>query len=336
MQAVSSGIRKAAILVASLEQAAAESLLAQMGPTRARQVREAVGALGAIDPEEQQRVIQEFFRGRPAPRRKDDSGVELNLSHMRPRATSAIEPRRELRASPSTSNTRPFSFLEEAEVDKLARVLTSERPQTIALVLSHLSPEQSGQVLVRLQPAQQIDVIRRLVDLEETEPEILREVEQALEVRFAEQLKMQRRRVAGVSALAGILEVSDGAVATQLIKTLKSYDPALAERLSPPPVHFDDFWQFDEASLAIVMRAAEPDVMLLALVGAPPELVDRFLRRLPATEANRVRRELDYPGPLRLRDVEEARREVGELARQLAVQGRIRLPGDLTARSHAA
>jgi len=144
------------------------------------------------------------------------------------------------------AQAKPFVRLREAENEKLARLLAGERPQTIALVLSHLSSRQAAGVLACLQPNLQTEVVRRLVDLEETDPAILHEVEQALESRLSQQVRMQRRRVAGLEAVSGILEASDGDLRLQILDNLTARDQKLAERLLPPPMEFDDLAELDD------------------------------------------------------------------------------------------
>ncbi len=335
------GIRKAAILVASLDRAAAEAMLEQLGPEQARRVRQTMVDLGPIDSREQRKVIEEFFRTGPRPfggtrpyptdERPEEypPGVELD-GRLARKLNVPMAPVTPGQSQPSlAADARPFRFLHEAEGEKLARVLAGERPQTIALVLSHLPPEQAGGVLAWLQPALQVDVIHRLVDLEETDPEILREVERGLESRLSQQVHMQRRRVAGLKALSGILEASDDQVAEQILGNLGACDQSLAQRLSPPPLEFDDLAGLDAAALMAVFQAAEPELAMTALVGAPPELIDRILRRFAAPEAKTIRHKLDHPGPIRLSDVEGARQQVADLARRLARQGRIELPSQL-------
>ena len=178
----------------------------------------------------------------------------------------------------------------------MARVLAGERPQTIALVLSHLPPQQAGSVLARLQPALQNVVVHRLVDLEETDPEILREVEQALQSRLSEQVQMQRRRVAGLAAVAGILEASEGRRREmQILDNLARHDRALAERLGPRPMSFDDLADADASVLAAVVRSADADVLATALIGATPDVQERFLGRLPQSEAEKMRSRSNRP-----------------------------------------
>ncbi len=220
------------------------------------------------------------------------------------------------KAAPAAKGGEPFRFLHEAEADKLSRVLAGERPQTIALVLSHLPPQQAGSVLARLQPALQAEVVRRLVNLEETAPEILREVEEALESRLSEQVQMQRRRVAGLTAVAGILQAADGRTGMQILDNLAVHDHVLAERLRPQPLAFDALADADRTVLAAVVRSADWNVLAMALVGAAPELLHCVLGELPPAEAAQARRQIDHPGPLRLRDVEEARRQIARLAQR--------------------
>jgi flagellar motor switch protein FliG len=317
MKAANLGLRKAAILVASLDQAAADVILDQLGPEQARQVRRLAVELGDLDQQEQQRVIDEFFRVGPLMPEQCPPGIELDDGLARRLALRP--PEEENTYSEPAAGSRanePFRFLREAEADKLARLLGGERPQTIALVLSHLPPQQAGSVLARLQGALQAEVVRRLVDLEETAPEILREVEEALQSRLSQQVQMQRRRAAGLSAVANILQAADGRTGMQILDNLATHDQALAERLGPQPFSFDELAGADTRVLAALVRSADRGLLLTALIGAAPDLVERVLGEISPAEAQRIRGQLDHPGPLRLRDVEEARQQIARLAQR--------------------
>jgi flagellar motor switch protein FliG len=321
----SDGIRKAAILVASLDRAAADQLLDRIDPARARQIRQMALELDSIDAEEQRQVIDEFLRIRPRVQEELPTGIELDgrlaqslFSSPRPFASEEAEAEDGNRAEGP-----PFRFLHEAEGEKLVSLLTGERPQTIALILSHLPPDQAGKVLAGLPAALQVDVLHRLVDLEETEPEILQEVERALESRFSKQLLKQRRRMAGLAAVAGILEASDGHVGREILGNLAARDHRLARRLCPQRIDFDELCGYEGAALGTIFRAAGRELAALALVGAAPALIERVLAQLPASQAGVLRDRLDHPGPTRLTDVEEARRRIAALAERLAMEGRI-------------
>ena len=329
MKPQTDGIRKAAILVAALDPQAAELVLRQMGPQQAQVVRRTMDELGDVDPRQQRRVIDEFFRIGPMVPEKDPPGIELDSRLARKLSLRPVRMPGGDATEPHAAEGPPFVFLHEAEGDKLARILAAERPQTIALVLSHLPPVQAGGVLVRLASGLQLEVVRRLVDLEETAPEILREVERGLRSRLSEQVQMQRRRVAGLSAVTGILQASDPQVSMQILDNLAARDQALADRLAPGRFEFDDLHALDDASLQAIAGAAGAELVTLALTGAEAELVERVLGQLPPADARSVRRRLEHVGPTRLSDVEEARRRIAALARRLLLEGRIQPPHDL-------
>jgi flagellar motor switch protein FliG len=325
MKLTNDGLRKAAILVASLDTAAADAVLDQLSPEQARQVREIVMEMDNIDQGEQRRVIDEFFHVGPKPPAKD-TGVELDgrLAWLASR-DGPIEAETTTQSTAPTGH--PFCFLQDTEADKLVRVLANERPQTISLVLSHLAPTRAGAVLSRLPESQQVEVIRRLVDLEETDPEILHEVEEALRSRLSQQVEMQRRRVAGLQAVTGILQATESRVGMRILDNLANRDRSLAEKLSPPSLTFADLADLDNHLLAEVYDEAGPELMLPALFGAVPGLVNRILGCLPGADARAIRHKLDHPDPIRLRDVEEARKQVARIASRLnyrVLQGVVR------------
>jgi len=311
------GLRKAAILVASLDTAAADAVLDQLSPAQARQVREIVIEFEDIDQGEQRRVIDEFFNVGPAP--ANDNGVELDgrLAWLASRGGEEVV---EQPAPSTVPAALPFRFLQETEADKLVRALVHERPQTIALVLSHMPPAKSGAVLARLPEAVQVEVVQRLIDLEETDPEILREVEEALRGRLADPLRgypdvqTQRRRVAGLAAVAGILQATDGRTGIRILDNLASRDRTLAEKLLPRPMAFDDLAGVEDDVLAETFEEAGSQLMLPALFGAAPELIERVLACVSANDGEELRQQVNHPGPIRLRDVDEARRQVARIA----------------------
>src|SRR5439155_15666280 len=127
---------------------------------------------------------------------------------------------REPAAEEPDSSRPPFRFLHETEFESLAPFLKREHPQTIAVVISHLPPDRSGEMLAQLPPALQTDVIRRLVDLDETDPRVLAEVERGLESWLSEQVRHRRRRAAGLAAVPAILEAQPTNARRQLMTKL--------------------------------------------------------------------------------------------------------------------
>jgi flagellar motor switch protein FliG len=286
-------LRRAAILVASLDSDAADTLLEKLSPADADRLRRMVAALDEIDLREQEAVIEQF----------------LGLESQEP-------------PPPSTALARegpPFHFLHEARSDQLLPFLEGEHPQTVAVVVSHLPPEQAARLLYALAPALQADVMRRLVDLEEADPAVVREVERGLEERIARHVRTQRRRTAGLSALVSILESADRRLQGRLHANLSRHAPQLA-RLLPrqAAIHsFDELWRLDDKSLVRLLDAADPQTTILALAGAPGSLVERLLSQLPEHEADSLREAWRQLGPTPLSDIEQAQEEMVHVAGQL-------------------
>jgi len=299
------GIRKVAILVSALQRESADLVLDRLAGDQAELVRRAIFDLEPVDPSEQRRVIDEFLRAGPQPAT----------------AAPAVTFSRATVPEPAESGRdQVFESLKEMSPEGLSGVLAAERPQTIALVLSHLTPELSGQVLVQFPPQVQTEVLRRLVDLEETQPEILAEIEESLRARLAGSFALPRRRVAGLSAVEGILEAADHTVGGKLYQSLSSYDQQLAGQLRPEPLAFEDLERLDYADLQELLDAVEANLLSLALVGASPTVLHRILAALPASRAAALRHEMNHPAPTRLSDVEAARQRVGLIAQQIGIR----------------
>ena len=315
-------LRKAAVLLASLDGERADELLRQMSPGQSHVLRRAVEELGEIEPAEQNEVIEEFFRISPLLPDKQPSGIELDgrlpLSLSGQSQTGA--------AAGQADGAVPFRFLHEAPARSLAPFLEREHPQTIAVVVSHLPSDRAAEILAGLPEELQIEVARRLVDLEETDPETLREVERGLESWLCEQVRGDRRRTAGLAALNQILGAASPRAKQHILANLARRDHQLASKLrvSPPPaLRFSDLELLDSASLTVVLHHADAQILVLALAGANVDFAERAVELFPADEAQDLRRALRELGPTRLSDVEEAQQQLAELARQLEARGEI-------------
>ncbi|MEN6459402.1 MAG: FliG C-terminal domain-containing protein [Thermoguttaceae bacterium] len=309
------GIRKAAVLVASLGDAVADLLLDELAPEQAEAVRQAAAALDEIGDEERQRVLDEFCRIRPMVPKGSQAGIELSSL---PVARSSLHGGSEAFRSGLT----PFEFLQDADEMRVAQLLADERPATVALVLSQLPPECGGEVLARLAPSLQMEVVRRLVSLEDTDPETLHQVERALESRLSRQLEAERRRAAGPESAARILAACNGPVRGRILDSLAAEDRRLAERLGHATIDFDDLVRCDDATLRTAITAAGPELVQAALLGAAPKVAAKLLGCLPRKEAKCLRRKLAHPDPIRLSEVEEARQQIAALVvrRQADIQ----------------
>jgi flagellar motor switch protein FliG len=336
-------IRKAAVLIASLDADTADLLLGQMSAKQAEAVRREVVELNNIGPDEQQSVIDEFFRIGPLVPEHDPPGLDLDeylskrvalpIDEYLPTHAVEIEPLENARPKLSKHESlpnrthQPFSFLQDSEPGALVPFLEREHPQAIALVLSHLPPQRASHVLARLPATLQADVVRRLVDLEETDPHVVQEVEQAVEAWLRKRQPL-RRRVAGEAAVSAILNSAEGSARRQILNNLALHDRPLAHRFTPPQptprrFTFKQLCNLPIDALVAVVRLSDERSSILALAGTAAEVVDGLLDRLRPDEAERISHSLAHLGPMRLADIDRAQESLAELASHLHAEGRL-------------
>jgi flagellar motor switch protein FliG len=313
-------LKKAAILVASLDTEAADRLLEQMGEEQARLVRRAIMDLDPVDPSEERAVLEEFKRLGIDPTRRTPATKETERS-----VPSA---KKNLRIDPPQPDVIPFHFLHHARGEKITPLLVGEHPQTIALVVSHLPPEQAVEVLAELSADMQADVLNRVAHLDDAHPEVVREVERGLHRRASEFIREEQRRISGTATLKKILDAAPGKIRRELLANLSHGDRTLARELTPvvPHVSFDDLAMLGDVAWRVLLGTAERELIVLALTDAAPDMVERVVNLLPSVDRAAVRHALQHPGPTRLSDVSEAQRELGRIAGQLAADGLIDLP----------
>lgn len=222
-------LRKAAILVASLDPTSADSLLATMPLEQEKKLRLAAANLSDVDPDEQRRIVEEFKQrsaSRQAPAVSD--GIELDPSLAEKLNTGYIDP---VPTPPEALCTTPFAFLRNASPEQIVVHLRSEHPQTVAVVLSYLLPNQAAEVLPRLPEQLGAEVMQRLIDIDDADPAIVGEIENQLEAVLNESTRQAERRQAGLETIGAILDASDGVHRKELMATLARRNPGLLTRL---------------------------------------------------------------------------------------------------------
>lgn len=329
-------LHKAAVLIASLDADTADLLLAQIPEDQAEVIRQEVFNLRNLDPSEQQAVIEEFFHAEPQP--PQTASIEFDdktpTTEILPFGNhygdySSAPANFEQNDSPTApqSGDALFAFLHDAEPESLVPLLEHEHPQAVALVLAHLPHHRAGHVLARLPATMQTDVIRRLVDCEQADPEVLRDVAKTLEAAFIS--RQSERRTAGMATIASILNASDSASRRQILNNLAAHDRSLAHRLTaPPPLRrfsFAEVCKFPIEALLHLLELADRRTVTLALADLPAQLVDPILDELDPDLADWITYGIQHLGPLRLSDFDRAKHDLAEFAQQLYAEGK--LPG---------
>ncbi len=350
-------LRKAAVLLRTLDAESAAAVLARLSPSEAKQVRLAMQSLGEIEEDERADVSAEFRRSGSVAQEDPRHGVELDLSSSQ----STISPSR----FTAPTAARPFEFLEQARVESLVPYLAREHAQTVAVVISYLAPARAAQVLAALPEQLQADAIERLSVLGDTDPSSLQVLERELADWVARQQATRTRPTGRIDTVAAILAAADQSARREILGNLVKHNRELAQQLAPqlpkskpvepvkspmadvglqlaelkaqlsqfanpgtpsvpqpevprmPTIQLDDLARFDESALSAVLKSVDAEVLVLALVGASEPLVQRITSQMPSKVAKLFRQRLSNTGPTRLRDVETAQQEVCRVAAQI-------------------
>lgn len=202
-------------------------------------------------------------------------------------------------------------------------MIQGEHPQTIALILAYLSPEQAASVLSGLPPELQVDVARRLATMDRTSPDVIREVERVLERKLSTFVSQDFTMVGGIDALVEILNRSDRGTEKNILEALEEQDPELAEEVKRKLFVFEDVVLLDDRALQRVLREVDMKDLALALKGASEEVREKFFKNMSKRAAQMLKEDMEYMGPVRVRDVEDAQQRIVNIIRQLEEAGEI-------------
>lgn len=218
---------------------------------------------------------------------------------------------------------RPFDFLRKTDPSQLVNFIQNEHPQTIALIMAYLEPDQAASVLSSLSPEAQADVVKRIAQMDRTSPDIIREVERVLERKLSTLVTNDFTTAGGVQAIVEVINRVDRTTEKSIIETLEVDNPELAEEIKRLMFVFEDIVQLDDRSLQMVLREVDTKDLSLALKATQGEVADKIYRNMSKRAADMLREEIEFMGPVKIRDVEEAQQKVVAVIRSLEEKGEI-------------
>lgn len=318
-----SGGEKAAILLVALGQDFAARVLRILQEEEVEQLTLHLASVRPVDADTRAAVLEECRTLLLAEVAPGVGGVPYARAVLE-KALGAERAAGVLGRLTSALEIRPFEFARQSDPGQVARFLHGEHPQTIALVLAHLRPEQACTVLGDLDPAVQVDVVRRLARLSTTSPEVVREVERVLERRFAGLADAARDRAGGLEMAADVLNRVGRAAEKSILGALGVEQPDLAQELRRRMFVFDDLVTLDDRSLQRALREVDfAQDLPRALKVATPNVRAKVLQNISAHQREQVTEALEFLGPVRLRDVEDAQQRIIAVIRRLEDAGEV-------------
>ncbi|MBO9523533.1 MAG: flagellar motor switch protein FliG [Nocardioidaceae bacterium] len=317
------GVRKAAILLIQLGKDRAAAVMSHLSDAEVESISAEIARLESISAEETQQVLGEFKDMMTARAHIAQGGLSfaqqlLEQSLGPERAAEVIE------RVKAAAVRLPFQFLHRADPAQLRGFIVDEHPQVIALVLAHMTPDKASLLLSGLPPAQQAQVAHRIAVMDRTSPEIIREVESALERKLSSMLQpAEMSRVGGVDPLVNIINRSDRSTERQIVDGLEALDAALADEVKSRMFMFEDIVNLDDRTVQLVLRSVEGNQLALALKGVSDAVRAKITGNLSSRAAENLVEEVELLGAVRLTQVEEAQQGIIRTIRQLEEQGQI-------------
>jgi flagellar motor switch protein FliG len=317
-----SGKEKAAVLMVSLGPELSASIFKHLKENEIEDLTLAIAGLKRVQPELRDEVMEEFHELIQAREYLEQGGIE----YARELLEKALGPERAediIKRLTASLAIRPFDFARKTDPGQLLNFIQNEHPQTIALILAYLHPEQAGLILSSLSPELQVDVARRVAKLDRTNPEVLQEIESTLEQRLSAFVMDDYTVAGGIESIVDILNMVDRTTEKTILDSLEEEEPELAEEIRKRMFVFEDIILLDDRSIQKVLREVDSKDLAMALKTASEEVSARIYKNMSKRAAEMLREDIEYMGPVRLRDIEETQQKIVAIIRRLEDMGEI-------------
>lgn len=321
-------IRKAAILLLSLDKPLAAEILSQLPRKMVEAVTFEIAQLDDVTKEEQDAVLNEFHALAKQRTHIERGGMDF-ANDLLEQSLGSEDAGRILENVRQSMSSVPFGFLQKVGADNLVTFIVEEHPQTIALIMSHLPPPLAAEVLSGLPSNKQLEVIRRVANMEQTSPEVVRDVEASLESRMTSTFNHQMEKAGGVPTVAQILNVTDRMTNKGILESLEQEDAELVEEIRRLMFVFDDLLKLDDRAIQSLLKEIDNNQWATALKGASEEIQQKILGNLSQRAAELLREEMEYLGPVRVSDVEAVQQQIVDTVRRLEDAGEIEISSGL-------
>src|ERR1700761_754563 len=320
------GIRKSAILLLSLPQDEAAQILKRLPPEAVEEVSREIASIGEIPNNARAEVFGEFYSLALANSYASEGGLEYAKALLT-KSLSDEDAKRVIKQVTQQVQTTPFSFLQKAESENLLTFIQDEHPQTSALLVAHLPPQKASEIMVGLPAQKQIEVVKRIANMEQTNPEVIKEVEKGLEHRLSDIVSQTFEKAGGVDTVAEILNLADRSTEKGIMEGLEAEDPDLVEQIRRLMFVFEDILLVNDKGIQSVLKEVDNEELALALKTASDDLKQKIFKNMSERAAQLIQEDMQYMGPVRVSDVEAAQQKIVDIVRRLEDAGEIIIAG---------
>ena len=320
------GRRKAAILIACLGAEPASKVLASFTEEEVEQLTLDLSGIGTVDADLKSNILDQFYEMAVAKRFVAQGGIEF-AKDLLERSFGAERAFEILNRLQSSLQEVPFQFLKKADPSQISSFIQEEHPQTIALIIAHLQPAIAAIILSSMPQAVQSDVVIRIATMDRTAPEIVREVERVLERKMAAVFSQGFTFAGGVKEVAEILNMIERTAEKTIMADLEERDPELADEIAKLMFTFEDLVYVDDAGIQKALREIESKDLALALKASNQDVSEKVFRNMSERAREMIKEEIEFMGPVRMRNVEDAQQKIVAVIRRLEESGEVVISG---------
>jgi len=317
-----SGRQKAAILLISLGPEVSAQIFKHLRDEEIEQLTLEIANVRKVDSAEKDTVLAEFHQICLAQEYISQGGINYAKEILQ-KALGEQKALEVINRLTATLQVRPFDFARKADPSQILNFIQNENPQTIALVLSYLQFDQASIILSSLPQEKQAEVARRIAMMDSTSPEVIAQVERVLEQKLSSTVTQDFATAGGIESIVSILNGVDRGTERTILDSLEIQDPELAEEIKKRMFVFEDIVNIDDRSIQRIIRDVENADLQLALKVASEEVREVVFKNMSKRMAETFREEMEFMGPVRLRDVEEAQTRIVSIIRKLEEAGEI-------------
>lgn len=317
-----SGLQKAAILLIALGPEKSATIFKHLKEDEIEELTLEIANTRSISPKIKESVIDEFYEVCLAQQYIAEGGIGY-AKELLEKALGTEKAMDVIGKLTASLQVKPFEFIRKTDASQLLNFIQDEHPQTIALIMSYLSPAQSSMILSALSQDRQADVTRRIAMMDRTSPDVIKEVEKVLESKLSSLVNQDYTIIGGVDAVVEILNTVDRGTEKHIMETLEIEEPELADEIRKKMFVFEDVLLLDDRAIQRVLRDVDNNDLALALKGSNEQVQNAIFNNLSKRLAVMIKEDMEFMGPVRMKDVEEAQQKIVNIIRKLEDGGEI-------------
>ncbi|MCR5784660.1 MAG: flagellar motor switch protein FliG [Eubacterium sp.] len=316
------GLEKAAVLLIALGPEKSSAVFKHLKEEEIEELTLEIANTRSVSPQTKEEVLEEFYQICIAQQYIAEGGIGYakNLLEKALGEEAAAQVITKLTAS---LQVKPFEFVRKTDPSQLLNYIQDEHPQTIAMILSYLNPSQASMILGALPADKQADVSKRIATMDRTSPDVIKEVEHVLERKLSSLVNQDYTIVGGIDAIVAILNSVDRGTEKHIMETLEIEEPELADEIRKKMFVFEDILLLDDRAIQRVLRDVENSDLGMACKATNEEVKNAIFRNLSKRLAAMIQEDMEYMGPVRMKDVEEAQQKIVAIIRKLEDAGEI-------------